>query len=142
MTAEILLSRLHKVRSRGKDAWVACCPAHEDSDPSMTIAERDGTVLMHCFAGCSVQEICSAVGLEVTDLFPEREEISSNVARRDRKPYFPAEAVLTALASEALVLELCLQVLGNQGVLDPQMKDRALLASQRFHTARHEAGLV
>lgn len=140
MIAEKILDRLQKVRSRGQDAWVACCPAHEDSDPSMTITERDGKLLMHCFAGCSIHEIVSAVGLEVTDLFPDREDPLS--PKPSRKPYFPAEAVLTALASEALVLELSLALLAEQGVLDPDMRERAKLASMRFQAARHESGLV
>ncbi len=30
----------------------ARCPAHDDHNPSLSITERDGKVLVHCFAGC------------------------------------------------------------------------------------------
>jgi hypothetical protein len=57
---EELLDRLEKVRSTGKDKWTACCPVHGDKNPSMSIAEKDGRVLCHCFA-------CGANGLEVVE---------------------------------------------------------------------------
>jgi hypothetical protein len=34
----------------------------------------DGTVLIHCFAGCAPTEIVAAVGLKITDLFPPRDD--------------------------------------------------------------------
>lgn len=72
MSAEVLLSRLEKVKSRGEHKWMACCPAHEDRDPSLAIAElSDGRVLVKCFAGCGAAEIMSAVRLSMTDLMPK-----------------------------------------------------------------------
>ena len=54
--------------SRG---WSACCPAHDDSTPSLGISiGNDNRILVHCFAGCSVQEICEALEIQVRDLFP------------------------------------------------------------------------
>jgi len=51
---EQLLSSLLKVRKVGIGRWIACCPAHNDSKPSLAIRETDdGRVLLHCFAGCS-----------------------------------------------------------------------------------------
>ena len=63
MSADTLLEHLAGVR--GKDGqWMARCPAHEDRRPSLAIREEpDGRVLLHCFAGCAVQEVLSAVGL-------------------------------------------------------------------------------
>jgi hypothetical protein len=29
------------------------CPAHNDEHPSLSVDERDGQILVHCFAGCS-----------------------------------------------------------------------------------------
>ena len=52
----------------------ARCPAHDDRRASLSITEADdGRVLLRCFAGCSVNAIVEAVGLEVRDLFPPRE---------------------------------------------------------------------
>lgn len=78
MLAEKLLLRLDKVKHvPGKHAgnWKACCPAHDDSDPSLAVAETaDGRVLVHCWAGCSALDVISAAGLEWNDLFPEKLE--------------------------------------------------------------------
>lgn len=44
--------------------WKACCPAHDDSTPSLAITEKsNGSVNTHCFAGCSAESIRSALGL-------------------------------------------------------------------------------
>ena len=48
-----------------------CCPAHDDSNPSLSVSEGDdGRVLLKCFTGCSAESICNAVGLEIRDLMP------------------------------------------------------------------------
>ena len=40
----------------------ACCPAHEDRSPSLSITDgRDGRLLLHCFAGCSFAAIAKAL---------------------------------------------------------------------------------
>ncbi|HET8688990.1 MAG TPA: CHC2 zinc finger domain-containing protein [Methanosarcina sp.] len=67
------LSRLQKVRKTGGNSWLACCPAHGDKNPSMTISEgSDGRVLVHCFSHqCGIDEITGAVGLEIKDLMPD-----------------------------------------------------------------------
>ncbi|QIG49491.1 virulence-associated protein E [Nordella sp. HKS 07] len=43
-------------------AWMACCPAHDDQKPSLAISEgNDGTVLVHCFAGCGQSRVIAAL---------------------------------------------------------------------------------
>ncbi|WP_457787188.1 virulence-associated protein E [Pseudomonas sp. PL-6] len=66
-----LLPRLDKVRPAGANKWKACCPAHEDKEPSLSIREADdGKVLLYCWAGCTSADITAAVGMELRDLFP------------------------------------------------------------------------
>ncbi|APC16500.1 virulence-associated protein E [Pseudomonas frederiksbergensis] len=68
---EKVLSCLDKVKSTGPNKWKACCPAHDDKNPSLTITETsDGTVLLKCWAGCNARDIVTAIGLELRDLFP------------------------------------------------------------------------
>jgi hypothetical protein len=51
--------------------WLANCPAHDDSSPSLSIsAGDDGRALVKCFAGCSSDAVCSALGLKLADLMP------------------------------------------------------------------------
>jgi len=37
------------------------CPAHDDISPSLSITERDGKVLVHCFSGCSQEKVIQAL---------------------------------------------------------------------------------
>src|SRR5262249_8379258 len=60
------------VRSRGAGKWSARCPAHADKSPSLSITEgQDGRILLHCFAGCTPQEIVSTLGVALRDLFTD-----------------------------------------------------------------------
>ena len=64
-----LVSRLDKVRQSG-GGFQAVCPAHDDRIPSLSVkAGSNGTVLVHCFAGCNTGDVVSAVGLKFSDLF-------------------------------------------------------------------------
>jgi 5S rRNA maturation endonuclease (ribonuclease M5) len=48
------------------------CPAHDDSNPSFTGAIGDsGAIVLHCFAGCALEDICAALGISQTELFPD-----------------------------------------------------------------------
>ncbi len=69
MTFDEIVSRLEGLKKTGK-SFVALCPAHDDGKQSLSIAEGDGgRVLLKCFAGCPVEAILSAIGLEMKDLF-------------------------------------------------------------------------
>ena len=51
--------------------WIACCPAHDDSKPSLSICHaRDGTVLVRCHAGCEQSDVIAA--LRSRGLWPEK----------------------------------------------------------------------
>lgn len=63
------LSRLQKVVRNGH-GWKALCPAHADTDASLSVSTGDdGRILLKCFAGCSAEDICRAVGTKIADLF-------------------------------------------------------------------------
>lgn len=67
-----LLERLTKVKREREGQWNACCPAHDDRSPSLAVGEtQDGRVLVHCHGGCSVEDVLVAVGLDMTDLYPD-----------------------------------------------------------------------
>jgi hypothetical protein len=63
-----ILSRFERVR-RSSRGWSARCPAHEDRSPSLSITMGGKAWLFHCFAGCTFDEVCAAVGLEAQRLF-------------------------------------------------------------------------
>jgi hypothetical protein len=97
---DLVLERLRNVRKTGRDTWMASCPAHEDRNASLSVRHADdGKVLLHCFAGCSSHEVIGALGLKVSDLFPD----GGRHAKPESRP-FPAADVLRALSFEALVV--------------------------------------
>ena len=69
VTAADLAKRLGAKRS-GK-GWTALCPAHQDHRPSLSILEGGkGGVVLKCHAGCSCEQILSALGMASEDLRP------------------------------------------------------------------------
>jgi putative DNA primase/helicase len=60
MTAENIANALGG-RKAGS-AWMARCPAHEDREPSLSIADADnGKVLVRCHAGCDQHRVIAAL---------------------------------------------------------------------------------
>ncbi len=73
MRIDEFLDLLERVKKNG-NGWTARCPAHEDRKASLSIGVGDDEIiLLHCFAGCSVEAITAAVGREPRDLFPRGE---------------------------------------------------------------------
>ena len=138
MKIEEFLSRLQKVRKTGSNNWIACCPAHNDKNPSMTLAVgNNGGILVHCFALCGVDEIAGAVGLTVSDLMPDRPEGREFIPGRARP--FPAADVLVAVEQECLTALVAAYNLANGIELDQKDRDRLLVAYHRIAEARRQA---
>lgn len=98
---------------------MCCCPAHDDRTPSLSVTLGRKAILLHCFAGCTNDEIIIALrrhGVEPRELFngageplqlrevPDR---SGDTARRLWQTARPlagtsAEAYLNARGIEAL----------------------------------------
>lgn len=77
-----VLSCLDKVKPAGSNKWKACCPAHDDKHPSLAITETsDGTILLRCWSGCSIEKVVGAMGLEMRDLFPGAKQPRSGPSR-------------------------------------------------------------
>jgi hypothetical protein len=80
LSAQELASRL-KGKREGKH-YRACCPAHDDADPSLTITEgEDGKILVHCKAGCTQEAVIGA--LRAKGLWPQR--VSNGARQRAAK---------------------------------------------------------
>ncbi len=101
-----LLNKLEKVKG-SKGRWIACCPAHVDRSPSLAITETDdGRILLKCFAGCSAQQVVEAVGMDLTDLFPNDNNLDRLKANHINKPVrrpFYASDLLKIIQFEALL---------------------------------------
>ena len=61
-TANAIATALQKTKCAGPGKYLACCPAHDDKNPSLSIQDApSGKVLVHCHAGCSQDEVISAL---------------------------------------------------------------------------------
>ncbi|CUU35525.1 DNA primase [Armatimonadetes bacterium DC] len=61
LSLEAVLPHLHKVQPLSDGSYLACCPAHDDKEPSLSLKEENGKLLWHCFAGCSQDAVQRAL---------------------------------------------------------------------------------
>ena len=138
MKAQVLLCRLVRVRKTGHDRWMACCPAHDDGTPSLSIRELDdGRVLLHCFTGCAVEAILDAVGLQFGDLYPDQplgHGLKGSEAR-----LISARQGLEIVAKESLLVAVFAADQAQGKLLSESDRSRLMLAAGRIHAAYQEA---
>lgn len=77
-----------------KDGFLVVCPAHSDSrkSPSLSIGRaKDGGVVLHCFAGCTSEQVVGTLGLKMSDLFADSEAKAFRVPppRKEDGPAVP-----------------------------------------------------
>src|SRR6266513_5433939 len=78
---ECVLSKLTGVKRTG-GGWMALCPAHNDTNPSLSITEKNGRVLFHCFSGCATEDVCRTAGIEMHELFEQNAEHKASPSRK------------------------------------------------------------
>ena len=128
MSINVLLDRLVKVKSHGENKWLACCSAHPDKTPSLAIQElNDGRILIHCFAGCAPSDIMTAVGLSMSDLFPEGLKGEFKGWEQLKKKAGPQERI------DKLTLEIAAQQRAEGKKLSPQNLEIEREAYKRLH---------
>ena len=139
-----LIERLHAVRRTGEGRWIACCPAHKDRHPSLSIRELlDGRVLVHCFAGCDVHDVVHAVDLKLEDLMPAcaiDSEPHDRLKIRDR-PLITAADALRVVQFESIVVATLASALARGEPLEDAARDRLWQACARISEAARLAGL-
>lgn len=79
---EAFLEKLQGVRKNGS-GYIAKCPAHEDNDPSLSIALGQRGVVFHCHAGCDPDAVIAAAGVQWSELFPDGSKPGTKMRRRD-----------------------------------------------------------
>lgn len=127
-----LLSRLDRVRRTSGETWIACCPSHDDKQPSLTLRELDdGRILLHCFAGCDTVSVLGAIGMGLDDLFPG--PLGDCLVPQKHK--FPARDVLECVAKEALVVRICAAGMAKGTGLSDEDTKRLAVATQRLTEA-------
>lgn len=74
--SQILEEVLHRLESRGckpkkggDGHFYACCPGHDDKNPSLSISDGDKGVILKCHAECELSAILDPLNLKPADLF-------------------------------------------------------------------------
>lgn len=115
-----ILERLGHWRQSGRDRWIAKCPSHDDSSPSLSLAlARDGRILIHCHAGCGANEVLGSLGLEYGDLFPD----GDNYAPLFRKPQKDiTDALIVEIAKSNIDRGVRLSETDKQAVIKAKLR--------------------
>lgn len=130
MSIQALLSRLDKVKSTGRGRWTCACPSHDDKSPSMHIKlEDDGKILINCKAGCETYDIVGAIGMELSDLMPER---PTHHRQKPRHNIMYSTEALELIRFEAQVIMACAYAM-RKGDLNQQDLERAEKAMQTIN---------
>ena len=143
MTAPIdkLLSRLEKVRKTGPNKWASCCPAHDDSSPSLNLREEtDGRLLIICRAGCSAGEVVSAIGLSLADLFPPRIGAPGSGHAPVRRPFNATDLIDLAEHKSGVALVIACDILNGRPEPDLDKLREAARVLADIYEAVHADG--
>ena len=131
MNIHNILNRLEKVKQTGVNQYVACCPAHEDKSPSLSVREvADNKILIHCFAECPINEILEALGLSLEDLFPEKLVPSQPIKRG-----VSATTALEIIYFEGLVIKTICRIIINKHPIFESDHERLNIAFMRINAA-------
>ncbi len=69
MHLDEIIRHFDSPKPNGANSYMVCCPYHGDKHQSLSITEKDGKILMNCFAGCNPRDILWTAGLQESDLF-------------------------------------------------------------------------
>jgi hypothetical protein len=131
---DLVLSRLDRPREVSPSRWRACCPAHDGTNrTTLAITEGEsGAVLVRCFAGCEVEAVVRAIGLEMSDLYPPRPQQAGGGSSPIRQPFIPSQ-VFEVARREALVVYVVGCDMQATRELSDQSMERLVVALSRLN---------
>ncbi len=124
--------------TRTRNGWSCLCPAHDDHNPSLSLSlSEGGTLLAHCYAGCSFSDIMFA--LRKRGMLENGRLIQGNENYQYiplKPPKAPDEMVLRiwreTFSAEDSPVQTYLKGRGYQGMIPPVLKFHPTL----FHPSR------
>ncbi len=140
MTAETIARALGG-RKLGQ-GWTARCPAHDDREPSLSMCDADGKMLVRCHAGCDQRDVIAA--LRERGLWDGKERSTLRLSHR-RKVSPPRPDPYQAERS-AVALSIWQSTISADGTpVDAYLASRGLTCSLpqslRFHCGlKHPSG--
>ena len=72
-----IADKLQGKEEKGKYKFMALCPAHGDSKLSLWVELKEsGKISLYCHAGCATSDICAAIGIKISNLYPIAQIVS------------------------------------------------------------------
>jgi len=88
------LDCLEGIKPQPNGGYKAICPAHDDHDPSLSVDEgNNGGAVLKCHAGCKAEEVVSAIGLTMHDLFPPKDKGQGGGKKRGKRRHTATWAI-------------------------------------------------
>jgi hypothetical protein len=133
-----MLSRLNKVKSKGRDSWMCECPAHQDKSPSLKIDLKNGKILIKCWSGCDTESILNAIGLDFSDILPDSPQFHRS---KGTEPTIYATDALRVLKHEAQIIVLgAIYIKNNKPISDDDLSS-LLEAMKRINYVMDASGV-
>lgn len=137
---DTLLARAegYGLKQNGASRWRCACPVCGGGNRStLSIgATDDGAVLLKCFKSeCNIESIARAFGLDLADLFPPRDTVST---RPQRRRLLTAGQALELLDEEAVFVAVLASTLAQGQAVTEQDLARAHKAAGRINYLRSE----
>lgn len=128
MNISNLLDRLEGVRKVGDGRWIARCPSHQDKRASLGVTERDGRLLIHCFAGCETRWVLGGIGMTLSDLFEKQPDNTIKPIKRK----WSAHQILMGLGESMSLVAFYLQ----------RLKTQTLTIEEEQHFQKHISHVI
>jgi len=139
---DLVLARLepYRLTANGRERWRSCCPAHHGTNRSaLSIGVgQDESVLLKCWAGCDIERVVRALGLDLSDLFPRKLGFTNGAPPLRRRRLLTAAQALDLLDLEIGLTILCASDLAQGQELDKPTRERLLLSAARISMLRDE----
>lgn len=95
-------------------------------------------MLLKCWHGCEIEVVVAALGLDLSDLFPQRLKSGQGGQPIKRRRLLRADQALDLLDAEMVLVVVCAMDIARGELLDANTKQRLLQAAARVSTLRDE----
>jgi hypothetical protein len=127
------LAELDGVKKSG-NGWKARCPCPDhggeskgDNDPSLSISiGADNKILVFCFAGCTLDDILDALGLDTQALFPQPTDMEEDTDITTRTPTPTLDPKLCHDVYSALLNSISLSDTHREHLRERGLKDEQI----------------
>ena len=103
---------------QSKDGLMCLCPAHNDKNPSLSITEKDGKILVFCHAGCSQDQVIDA--LKSRNLWPIKQaELKARIQESEKKVQVNLDRIADEYQSD--LSQETMTLLCTERMMSPEM---------------------